>query len=92
MVDSHDAVADGKLFTEKELQHYNGQRGRSIYIAYAGIVYDVTAAPKWRTGLHEDLHFAGIDLTRSLRKAPHAEEVFSRPEVKRVGRLIADRE
>lgn len=92
MVDSHDAVADGKLFTEKELQYYNGQRGRSIYIAYAGIVYDVTAAPKWRTGLHEDLHFAGIDLTRSLRKAPHAEEVFSRPEVKRVGRLIVDRE
>jgi predicted heme/steroid binding protein len=85
------STIEEKTFTEKELQAYNGERGRSIYIAYNGVVYDVTEAPKWRTGLHEDLHFSGIDLTRSLHKAPHGEEVFIRPEVKRVGRLIADR-
>ncbi len=83
-----DLEIEEKVFTERELQQYNGQRGRSVYIAYDGIVYDVTTAPKWRSGLHEDLHYAGIDLTRSLRKAPHGEEVFVRPEVKRVGRLI----
>lgn len=91
MTESEINGSEEKTFTEKELQQYNGERGRSIYIAYNGVVYDVTHAPKWRTGLHEDLHYAGIDLTRSLRKAPHAEEVFVRPEVKRVGLLIADR-
>ena len=85
------SMLEEKTFTEKELQQYNGARGRSIYIAYNGVVYDVTEAPKWRTGMHEDLHFAGIDLTRSLPKAPHGEEVFSRPGVKRMGLLIADR-
>lgn len=75
-------------FTERELQRYNGEQGWPAYIAYAGVVYDVSRCPKWRTGLHEQLHFAGLDLTRSLRKAPHAEEVFRRPCVKRVGRLV----
>jgi len=74
-------------FTERELQRYNGERGERAYIAYNGVVYDVTDCPKWRTGLHEQLHFAGIDLTRSLRKAPHTEEVFRRPCVKRIGVL-----
>ncbi len=92
MIDPQLDVTNEKVFTEKELQQYNGERGRSIYVAYAGIVYDVTHAPKWRTGLHEDLHYSGIDLTRSLRKAPHGEEVFVRLGVKRVGRLIDDRE
>lgn len=78
-----------RVFTERELQRYNGERGERAYIAYDGIVYDVTDCPKWRTGLHEQLHYAGLDLTRSLRKAPHKVEVFTRPCVKRVGRLAA---
>jgi len=78
---------DERLFTERELQKYDGTRGRPVYIAFAGIVYDVTQAALWRTGTHQDLHYAGIDLTRALPKAPHAEEVFTRPGVKRVGIL-----
>ncbi len=78
-----------RAFTERELQQYNGERGQPAYIAYAGVVYDVSECPKWRTGLHEQLHFAGVDLTRSLRKAPHTADVFLRPCVKRVGRLVA---
>jgi predicted heme/steroid binding protein len=77
------------VFTERELQDYNGERGQPAYVAYDGVVYDVSECPKWRTGLHEQLHFAGVDLTRSLPKAPHTVEVFGRPCVKRVGRLIA---
>lgn len=77
-----------RTFTERELQQYNGEHGQPVYIAYDGWVYDVTDCPKWRTGLHEQLHFAGADLTRSLRKAPHLGEVFGRPCVRRVGRLI----
>jgi predicted heme/steroid binding protein len=76
-----------RIFTERELQRYNGERGQPVYIAFRGVVYDVTDCPKWRTGLHEQLHFAGIDLTPELTDAPHADEVFTRPCVKRVGIL-----
>jgi predicted heme/steroid binding protein len=74
-------------FTARELQKYNGASGAPVYIAYAGNVYDVSACPRWRTGEHERLHFAGFDLTASLAKAPHAAEVFSRPCIRRVGVL-----
>ncbi len=82
-----DQAVEERVFTERELQQYNGSRGRPVYIACQGVVYDVSAAPLWRTGMHQDLHYAGIDLTRSFRKAPHGEEVFSHPGVKRIGRL-----
>ncbi len=76
-----------RIFTARELQHYNGERGERVYLAFEGIVYDVTDCPKWRTGFHEQIHFAGLDLTRSIRKAPHTVEVFTRPCVRRVGVL-----
>ncbi|MGQ0603966.1 MAG: cytochrome b5 domain-containing protein [Anaerolineales bacterium] len=78
-----------RTFSERELQRYNGESGQRAYIAYDGVVYDVSDCPKWRTGLHEQLHFAGTDLTRSLRKAPHFDEVFARPCVKRMGILAS---
>ena len=74
-----------RRFTELGLRRYNGEGGRRMYVAHAGVVYDVSDCPKWRTGLHEQLHFPGQDLTSELPDAPHAEEVFSRPCVKRVG-------
>ena len=74
-------------FTEQQLRYYIGERGYPMYIAYAGVVYDVTDCPKWRTGLHEQLHFAGFDLTGELPDAPHGQEVFTRPCVQRVGVL-----
>ncbi|MEP7199499.1 MAG: cytochrome b5 domain-containing protein [Chloroflexota bacterium] len=67
-----------RTFTEAELRRYDGSSGRPVYIAYKGNVYDVTYSRYWQTGMHQDLHYAGIDLTRSLRKAPHKEEVFAR--------------
>ena len=77
-----------RIFTARELQRYNGERGERVYLAFEGIVYDVTDCPKWRTGFHEQIHFAGLDLTRSIRKAPHTAEVFARPCVRRVGVLV----
>ncbi len=74
-------------FTPRELQRHNGERGERVYLAYAGVVYDVTECPKWRTGFHEQLHFAGFDLTGELPDAPHGAEVFNRPGVRRVGML-----
>ena len=85
MTDSVDL--EERIFTERELQQFDGTRGKPAYIAYAGVVYDVSASALWRGGLHRDLHYAGTDLTRTLRKAPHTAEVFAHATVKSVGRL-----
>jgi predicted heme/steroid binding protein len=81
---------DERLFREWELRAYIGERGMPMYVAYAGVVYDVTRCPKWRRGLHENQHWPGQDLTAEMDDAPHTADVFNHPCVKRVGRL-ADR-
>ena len=78
---------DERVFTEREIRRYTGERGWPKYVAYAGVVYDVSDCPKWRSEMHEQLHFPGQDLTSELPDAPHGTEVFSRPCVKQVGRL-----
>lgn len=77
-----------RTVSRRELLQANGERGAPRYVAYQGIVYDVSECPKWRSGLHEGLHFPGQDLTSELPEAPHAEEVFERPCVRKVGRLV----
>jgi predicted heme/steroid binding protein len=76
-----------KIISIMELRRNNGERGTRKYIAHNGIVYDVTDCPKWRSDLHEFLHFPGQDLTSELPDAPHKEEVFRHECVKIVGRL-----
>lgn len=76
-----------QTITTIELRRNNGDRGSRKWIAYDGIVYDVTECPKWQLELHERMHFPGQDLTSELPDAPHKEDVFSRPCVKVVGRL-----
>ncbi len=77
-----------RVVSELELQKHTGEHGTRKFIACRGIVYDVTDCPKWRPELHEQLHFAGLDLTSELPEAPHRDEVFSRPCVKVIGRLL----
>jgi len=76
-----------RIVTEMELRRNTGERGSRKFIAYRGIVYDVTDCPKWRLEMHEQLHFPGQDLADELPDAPHKEDVFSRPCVKIVGTL-----
>lgn len=76
-----------QIITEAELRRNTGERGTRKYIAYKGVVYDVTDCPKWRVDPHENLHFPGQDLTGELKEAPHEEDVFTRPCVIIVGRL-----
>jgi predicted heme/steroid binding protein len=75
------------LITDPELRRQNGEHGTRKFIAFKGIVYDVTDCPKWRLDLHENLHFPGQDLTSELPDAPHDEDVFTRPCVRIVGKL-----
>lgn len=77
-----------KILNADELKNYDGENLSHMYVAYDGIVYDVTDCPKWRSGLHENNHFPGQDLTRELdTNAPHGKEVFEYPCVKKVGFL-----
>lgn len=76
-----------RIITKLELRRNTGERGTRKFIAYKGIVYDVTDCPKWRTDLHENLHFPGQNLTGEIAEAPHDEDVFMRPCVIIVGRL-----
>jgi len=82
----HQSEPSVRLFTERELRRFDGEDG-PMYIAYQGVVYEVTDCPRWRKGLHESLHFPGQDLTAELREAPHGDEVFLRTCVRPVGRL-----
>lgn len=72
----------------EELEQYDGKEGRPAYIAYKGVIYDVTDNIHWEGGEHMGQLHAGQDLTPYLEQAPHGEEVFE--ELKRVGTLEAD--
>jgi predicted heme/steroid binding protein len=78
------------IVSATELRRNNGESGSRKFIAYRGVVYDVTDCPKWRNEIHELLHFPGQDLTSELPDAPHKEEVFKHHCVKIVGRLASN--
>ncbi len=67
-----------KQFTIAELAQFDGKEGRPVYIAVKGKVYDASNSRMWRTGKHGAGHLAGTDLTESIAKAPHTEDVLSR--------------
>jgi 2-oxoglutarate ferredoxin oxidoreductase subunit alpha len=73
--------------TAAELRRYNGKNGNRAYVAFRGVIYDVTESVLWKNGEHEEMHFAGTDLTEAMADAPHSDEVFSDFPV--VGRLEA---
>lgn len=76
-----------KIISMLEVKRNTGERGTRMWIAHAGIVYDVTDCSKWRTGMHEFLHFPGQDLTGELSDAPHKNEVFTHDCIKIIGKL-----
>lgn len=72
--------------TPEELHSFDGKEGNPAYIAYNGIIYDVTGSRLWKNGSHLLKHLAGHDLTDALKTAPHGEEkIISMPQA---GRLI----
>jgi predicted heme/steroid binding protein/uncharacterized membrane protein len=61
-------------YTSDELAGFDGKEGRPAYVAYKGMIYDVTASRFWKDGSHLKKHAAGNDLTEALKTAPHGEE------------------
>jgi predicted heme/steroid binding protein len=73
--------------TVEGLCHFDGRDGRPAYIAYKGMIYDVTKSRLWKNGSHVTKHAAGNDLTDILKNAPHGEDkVLAMPQV---GKLAA---
>jgi predicted heme/steroid binding protein len=66
-----------EVFTKYQLALRNGQDREEIWIAYKGLIYDVTESRLWKNGKHYE-HWAGQDLTEELGKAPHTELVFQK--------------
>lgn len=73
-----------KEYSKAQLALRNGQDKEEIWVAYQGVIYDVTASRLWHRGKHYE-HWAGQDLSDELPDAPHTEKVFER--FKAVGTL-----
>lgn len=66
-----------KDITRQQLALRNGQDKPEIWVAYQGVVYDVSQSRLWKNGMHYE-HWAGQDLTEELTDAPHNENVFDK--------------
>lgn len=75
---------DLQTYTVQQLALRNGQDKPQIWVAYMGLIYDVSESRLWRNGKHYE-HWAGQDLTDELKDAPHTQEVFEKFKV--IGKL-----
>lgn len=66
-----------KVYTKQQLALRNGQDKPEIWVAFRGIIYEVSSSRLWKNGKHYE-HWAGQDLTEELADAPHTEKVFEK--------------
>ncbi len=64
-------------YTASQLALRNGQDKPQVWVAYKGLIYDVSGSRLWHTGKHYE-HWAGQDLTEELKDAPHTRSVFEK--------------
>ncbi len=67
-----------RSFTNKELSRFDGRNGVPAFVAFRGLVYDVTGSFLWQRGKHQVTHSAGYDYADSLQGAPHGEDLLQR--------------
>lgn len=72
-------------YSRTQLALRNGQDKPEVWIAYLGLIYEVSASRLWKNGKHYE-HWAGQDLTDELKDAPHTEKVFEKFNV--IGKLV----
>lgn len=72
-------------YTTSQLALRNGQDREEVWVAYKGVIYDVTKSRLWKDGKHYE-HWAGQDLTDELPDAPHTDSVFKK--FTKIGTLI----
>ena len=66
-----------KTYTRGQLALRNGQDKPEIWVAFQGLIYDMTESKLWKNGKHYE-HWAGQDLTPELADAPHSEKAFEK--------------
>lgn len=71
-------------YTKNQLALRNGNDREEIWIAFDGVIYDVTFSKLWKEGKHYE-HWAGQDLTDELAEAPHDSKVFEKLSI--IGKL-----
>jgi predicted heme/steroid binding protein len=72
-------------FTRSQLALRNGVDRNAVWVAYKGLIYDVSLSKLWRQGKHYE-HWAGQDLTDELKDAPHTSKVFDKFKI--VGKIV----
>jgi len=72
-------------YSKSKLALRNGCERQEIWVAYKGLIYDVSSSRLWAKGKHYE-HWAGQDLTEELKDAPHSDSVFKKFKI--VGKLI----
>jgi len=76
------ALCLSRELTPEQLFPFDGKEGRPAYIAYKGIIYDITNSRLWKNGQHMMKHHAGVDLSEMLKQAPHGDDkVLAMPQV-----------
>lgn len=71
-------------YSRAQLALRNGQDKPEVWIAYLGLIYEMSSSRLWKNGKHYE-HWAGQDLTDELKDAPHTEKVFEK--FRAIGRL-----
>ena len=66
-----------KGYTLVQLSLRNGEDRDEVWVAFKGVIYDVSLSRLWRKGQHYE-HWAGQDLTHELKDAPHTAKVFDK--------------
>jgi arsenite oxidase small subunit len=67
-----------KVFTQKELESFDGKEGRPFYIVFEGKVYDLSKSQLWIQGTHMGIHTRNENLAETIKNAPHTKETLDR--------------
>lgn len=82
-----------KTFTAAQLAEFNGKDGKASYVAYNGVVYNVTDNKIWKNGEHRGL-LAGTDITDDIKNCKYHvaidffQKVWERKNYPQVGTFI----
>jgi len=81
------AKFDTDGMTLETLATYNGKDGQPAYVAFEGIIYDLSALADWRAGEHHGVT-AGKDITDVFSQSPHSKSILKLAVV--VGKVVTE--
>ncbi len=67
-----------RVFTQKELEPFDGKEGHPFYVVFNGKVYDLSKSQLWIQGTHMGIHTRNENLAETIKGSPHTEETLER--------------